>query len=185
MAPEGAKESMKDMRLYDQVERILNELHALGIDDDAPLEVEDLTPFDQYHYHGTEAVDEAARLLGAQRKRRFRKLEKRSPAIAALPITKPICQSKPRIGAARDVASIANKAPRMVFDLPNIGCPSNNLTPPSIGWLKRWPKSLLTITGVPFATSRRSRSCGSSGRSEEIKVRILCDLRSEGNMRKQ
>ena len=58
-------QSMKTMKLYDQVERILNELHHLGIDEDAPLSVEDLTPFDQYHYHGTEAVDEAARLLGA------------------------------------------------------------------------------------------------------------------------
>ena len=57
--------SMKTMRLYDQVERILNELHHLGIDEEAPLSVEDLTPFDQYHYHGTQAVDEAARLLGA------------------------------------------------------------------------------------------------------------------------
>ncbi|MEM8689919.1 MAG: methyltransferase domain-containing protein [Pseudomonadota bacterium] len=59
------KQSMKTMRLYDQVERILNELHHLGIDEDSPLSVEDLTPFDQYHYHGTAAVDEAARLLGA------------------------------------------------------------------------------------------------------------------------
>lgn len=58
------KSSMKAMRLYDQVERILNELHHQGIDEDAPLSVEDLTPFDQYHYHGTDAVDEAAGLLG-------------------------------------------------------------------------------------------------------------------------
>ena len=58
-------DSMKDMRLYDQVDRILNELREQGIDDDAPLSVEDLTPFDQYHYHGTEAVDYAAGLMGA------------------------------------------------------------------------------------------------------------------------
>lgn len=58
------KQSMKTMRLYDQVDRILNELHHLGIDEDSPLSVEDLTPFDQYHYHGTDAVDEAARMLG-------------------------------------------------------------------------------------------------------------------------
>ena len=57
--------SMKTMRLYDQVERILNELHHLGIDEESPLNVEDLTPFDQYHYHGTAAVDQAARMLGA------------------------------------------------------------------------------------------------------------------------
>ena len=58
-------QSMKTMRLYDQVERILNELHHLGIDEESPLNVEDLTPFDQYHYHGTAAVDQAARMLGA------------------------------------------------------------------------------------------------------------------------
>ena len=54
----------KTMKLYNQVERILTELHALGIDDDAPLSVEDLTPFDQYHYFGTEAVDHAISALG-------------------------------------------------------------------------------------------------------------------------
>jgi cyclopropane fatty-acyl-phospholipid synthase-like methyltransferase len=54
---------MKSMKLYDQVERIHNELHAIGIDETAPLRVSDLTPFDQYHYLGTAAVDEAARLL--------------------------------------------------------------------------------------------------------------------------
>src|SRR5262249_28761963 len=57
-------ESAKSMKLYDRVERIHNELRALGIADDAPLTVEQLVPFDQYHYHGTEAVDEAARRLG-------------------------------------------------------------------------------------------------------------------------
>lgn len=52
------------MKLYNKVERILTELHALGIDDDAPLSVDDLTPFDQYHYYGTEAVDHAAAAIG-------------------------------------------------------------------------------------------------------------------------
>ena len=52
-------QSMKTMKLYNKVERIITELHALGIDDDAPLSVDDLTPFDQYHYYGTEAVDHA------------------------------------------------------------------------------------------------------------------------------
>jgi len=52
------------MKLYDRVERIHNELRELGIPDDAPLTVEQLVPFDQYHYHGTEAVDEAARRVG-------------------------------------------------------------------------------------------------------------------------
>lgn len=52
------------MKLYSNVDRIYNELRALGKDDGAQLSVDDLTPFDQYHYHGTDAVDEAARQLG-------------------------------------------------------------------------------------------------------------------------
>ena len=55
--------SMKSMKLYDQAERIHNELRALGIADDAALSVDDLTPFDQYHYHGTEAVEETIAAL--------------------------------------------------------------------------------------------------------------------------
>jgi sarcosine/dimethylglycine N-methyltransferase len=57
-------ESAKSMKLYDRVERIHHELRALGIADDAPLTVGQLVPFDQYHYHGTVAVDEAAARLG-------------------------------------------------------------------------------------------------------------------------
>ena len=55
--------SMKSMKLYDKVERIENELRARGLADDAHLEVADLTPFDQYHYHGTAAVDAAIAAL--------------------------------------------------------------------------------------------------------------------------
>jgi cyclopropane fatty-acyl-phospholipid synthase-like methyltransferase len=55
--------AMKSMKLYDQVERIHNELAALGFAADSALKVEDLTAFDQYHYHGTSAVDEAIRSL--------------------------------------------------------------------------------------------------------------------------
>ncbi len=57
-------QAIKSMKLYDQVERIHNELRALGIDEEAPLAVEDLTPFDQYHYHGTAACDAAIAALG-------------------------------------------------------------------------------------------------------------------------
>jgi sarcosine/dimethylglycine N-methyltransferase len=57
---------MKAMKLYDRVERIHNELRTIDIDDDAPLTVEQLTPFDNYHYFGTEAVDEAIVALGAK-----------------------------------------------------------------------------------------------------------------------
>ncbi|HEX2785290.1 MAG TPA: methyltransferase domain-containing protein [Ilumatobacteraceae bacterium] len=55
---------MKAMKLYDRVERIHNELALLEIDGTTPLTVEQLTPFDQYHYFGTEAVDEAIVALG-------------------------------------------------------------------------------------------------------------------------
>ena len=55
---------MKAMKLYDRVERIHNELALLDLDGAMPLTVEQLTPFDQYHYLGTEAVDEAIAALG-------------------------------------------------------------------------------------------------------------------------
>lgn len=51
------------MKLYHQVERVFNELRALGIAPDDPIEVHKLVAFDQYHYLGTEAVDEAVRRL--------------------------------------------------------------------------------------------------------------------------
>jgi cyclopropane fatty-acyl-phospholipid synthase-like methyltransferase len=54
---------MKDMKLYDGIDRIHRELAAVGIGPDQPLRVADLTPFDQYHYHGTAAVDEAIATL--------------------------------------------------------------------------------------------------------------------------
>lgn len=55
---------MKSMKLYAEVHRIHRELEAVGISDDQPLRVEQLTPFDQYHYFGTDAVDEAIAALG-------------------------------------------------------------------------------------------------------------------------
>lgn len=62
--------NLKTMKLYSQVERIHNELRAVGLDGDTPLQVSDLTPFDHYHYFGAEAVDEAARALGVDRQSR-------------------------------------------------------------------------------------------------------------------
>lgn len=58
---------MKSMKLYAHVERIHNELRALGIGETEPLSVSQLTPFDQYHYFGTAAVDEAIEALGLRR----------------------------------------------------------------------------------------------------------------------
>ena len=57
---------MKSMKLYTNVQRIHNELAALGIGPDAALRVDQLTPFDQYHYFGTDAVDEALEVLQLQ-----------------------------------------------------------------------------------------------------------------------
>lgn len=55
---------MKSMKLYDRVERIHNELALLDGGLDGPLTIEQLTPFDQYHYLGTDAVDAAIAALG-------------------------------------------------------------------------------------------------------------------------
>lgn len=57
-------QAIKSMPLYVDVERIHNELAALGIGAEATLSPAQLFPFDQYHYHGTEAVQAAAQRLG-------------------------------------------------------------------------------------------------------------------------
>ena len=64
------QDSIKSMKLYSQVDRIHNELAAAGIGREGPLKVDDLLAFDQYHYHGTTALDLAiARLkLSAESK---------------------------------------------------------------------------------------------------------------------
>lgn len=56
---------IKSMGLYRNVERILADLDAAGHAPGAPLTVDDLTPYDQYHYEGTDAVDDAIIALGA------------------------------------------------------------------------------------------------------------------------
>jgi len=56
---------IKSMKLYTHVERIDNELAELGIDPRSPLDLEMLSAFDQLHYHGTAALDDALRLLQA------------------------------------------------------------------------------------------------------------------------
>ena len=55
---------MKSMKLYSDVHRIYNNLAALGYGPDDPLDLAALTPFDQYHYDGTHAVDLALSRLG-------------------------------------------------------------------------------------------------------------------------
>ncbi len=54
---------IKSMGLYRNVDRILADLAAAGVAADGPLAVADLTPYDQYHYEGTAAVDDAITAL--------------------------------------------------------------------------------------------------------------------------
>jgi len=56
--------NIKTMNLYNNVDRIFNELKEIGKINSDNLTVEDLTKFDQFHYHGTDAIDIAIRLLG-------------------------------------------------------------------------------------------------------------------------
>lgn len=62
---------IKSMKLYTHVERIGNELAELGIAADAELGVEQLSAFDQLHYHGTAALDDALRALAGGADRRW------------------------------------------------------------------------------------------------------------------
>ena len=50
---------IKSMKLYNNVNRIYNELRELGKKDNEPLLVEELTNFDQLHYHGTDGIFKA------------------------------------------------------------------------------------------------------------------------------
>jgi SAM-dependent methyltransferase len=54
----------KQVKLYQRVDRVFNELKAIGMGDDDPIPVEQLCNYDQYHYFGTDAIDEAIELLG-------------------------------------------------------------------------------------------------------------------------
>ncbi len=56
--------NIKSMKLYNNVDRIYNELKELGKKNSEPLLVEDLTNFDQLHYCGTEAVDFSINNIG-------------------------------------------------------------------------------------------------------------------------
>ncbi len=51
------------IKLYHQVDRVFNELDSLGIGEHDVVDVSVLSAFDQYHYLGTDAVDEAIRKL--------------------------------------------------------------------------------------------------------------------------
>lgn len=59
----GGRDGLGAMPLYVNIHRIYNELAEAGIATAAPLTPEQLFPFDQIHYHGTDAVREAAEAL--------------------------------------------------------------------------------------------------------------------------
>ena len=52
----GQRDGLGAMPLYVNVQRIYNELAEAGIAADAALTPEQLFPFDQIHYQGTDAV---------------------------------------------------------------------------------------------------------------------------------
>ncbi|HPM42510.1 MAG TPA: methyltransferase domain-containing protein [Candidatus Omnitrophota bacterium] len=55
--------NIKKMKLYRHPDRIFSELGALGYKDGMPLKPEEVARFDQYHYFGTDAVDDAINAL--------------------------------------------------------------------------------------------------------------------------
>ena len=55
---------IKSMKLYTHVERIDNELAELGKGPADPISVDQLSAFDQLHYHGTAALDVALNMIG-------------------------------------------------------------------------------------------------------------------------
>ena len=57
-------DGIKSMKLYTHVERVFRELGEMGKTVDDPLSVEDLSAFDQLHYHGTHALDVAMAMIG-------------------------------------------------------------------------------------------------------------------------
>ena len=49
--------NIKSMKLYNFIDRVYNELRELGKATSGPLSVNELSSFDQLHYHGTQAID--------------------------------------------------------------------------------------------------------------------------------
>ena len=59
-------EAIKTMKLYSRVDRVYAQLRDAGIADDDPVPLGLLCRFDQYHYHGTEAVEEGIARLALE-----------------------------------------------------------------------------------------------------------------------
>jgi len=62
---------IKSMKLYTHVGRIYRELGELGKMADDPLTVDELSAFDQLHYHGTQALDVAMAMIGVDGQQRW------------------------------------------------------------------------------------------------------------------
>ena len=60
--------NIKSMNLYKNVDRVFNELREIGKSSTDSLQIEDLTKFDQFHYHGTDAIDISIKKLGIHNK---------------------------------------------------------------------------------------------------------------------
>jgi cyclopropane fatty-acyl-phospholipid synthase-like methyltransferase len=58
------------MPLYLDIHRIRNEIAALGVGPEDPLTPDQLYPFDQFHYHGIDAVRAGAGIIGLGRQSR-------------------------------------------------------------------------------------------------------------------
>lgn len=63
MSQEINVKGIKKMKLYRRPERIYNELDAIGYKKGSSFKAEDISRFDQYHYLGTDAIDDAIRSL--------------------------------------------------------------------------------------------------------------------------
>ena len=71
--------------LYTNLDRITKGLAALGLGPTDPIRPEQLFPFDQWHYHGTDAIRTAAERLGiasASQGARYRLWRRRPGALS-------------------------------------------------------------------------------------------------------
>jgi len=64
-------DSIKRMKLYRHPERVYNDLRSAGFQESGLLKEKDVSYFDQYHYFGTDALDEAIDLLKIDSKKRI------------------------------------------------------------------------------------------------------------------
>lgn len=62
---------IKSMKLYTHVGRIYRELGEMGKMAEDPLTVDELSAFDQLHYHGTQALDVAMAMIGIDGQQRW------------------------------------------------------------------------------------------------------------------